>query len=130
MNGHAVNGFSHSSLPTAPPPEPIDRPSTPPPPPPEVHATPPPPEEYPPPPPPAAANEQPPPPPTEVKKKIKQGWGPSSYKQPLSVEEILRKKKEADEAASKVCFDPKTYVSNVYTASLSGRGLTDLDVIM
>ncbi|KAL8854262.1 MAG: hypothetical protein Q9221_000976 [Calogaya cf. arnoldii] len=104
MNGHAVNGFSHSSLPTAPPPEPIDRPSTPPPPPPELQAPPPPPEEYPPPPPPAAANEQPPPPPTEVKKKIKQGWGPSSYKQPLSVEEILRKKKEADEAASKPKF--------------------------
>lgn len=126
MNGHAVNGFLQNSLPSAPPPEPFDRPSTPPPPPPELQAPPSPPEDFPPPPPPAAVNEQPPPPPTEVKKKTKQGWGPSSYKQPLSVEEILRKKKEADEAASKVCFNPQIYVSYVYTTSFSAQGHTDL----
>jgi hypothetical protein len=34
-----------------------------------------------------------------VKKKRKAGW---DSRQPLSVEEILRKKKEADEAAAKV----------------------------
>jgi hypothetical protein len=36
-------------------------------------------------------------------KKKKQGWGTSSTRQPLSVEELLRKKKEADEVAAKVC---------------------------
>lgn len=107
MNGHAVNGSLQNSLSSVAPPEPFERPATPPPPPPELQAPPPPPEEFPPPPPPpATVNEQPPPPPTEAKKNTKQGWGPSNYKQPLSVEEILRKKKEADEAASKVCFNP------------------------
>jgi len=36
-------------------------------------------------------------------KKKKQGWGTSGTRQPLSVEELLRKKREADEAAAKVC---------------------------
>ncbi|KAL8706158.1 MAG: hypothetical protein Q9201_000793 [Fulgogasparrea decipioides] len=104
MNGLAVNSVLHDRLPTVPPPEPLKRPDTPPPPPPELQAPPPPPEELVPPPPPAAATDQPPPPPTEAKKKVKQGWGSSTYKQPLSVEEILRKKREADEAASKPKF--------------------------
>ena len=34
--------------------------------------------------------------------KRKKGWGSKSSKQPLSIEDILKKKKEADEAASKV----------------------------
>lgn len=76
--------------------------TVPPPPPPEQQAPPPPPEELPPPPPPTAETEQPPPPPLQVKKKAKQGWDTPKYKQPLSVEEILRKKRESDEAASKV----------------------------
>ncbi|KAL8679806.1 MAG: hypothetical protein Q9186_003922 [Xanthomendoza sp. 1 TL-2023] len=105
MNGLIVNGHSQVPPVTAAPPEPLDRPPTPPPPPPpELQAPPPPPEECPPPPPPVAIVEQPPPPPTEAKKKAKQGWGSSSYKQPLSVEEMLRKKREADEAASKPKF--------------------------
>lgn len=83
--------------------EPIERPSSPPPPPPEFFAPPPPPEDLPPPPPPSTTNSQqpPPPPPAEIRKKRSSG---SSLRdrQPLSVEEILRKKKEADEAAAKV----------------------------
>ncbi|KAL8952420.1 MAG: hypothetical protein Q9222_001655 [Ikaeria aurantiellina] len=75
-----------------PPPDPAEQTNLPPPPPPELQAPPPPPEDY------------IPPPPEEVQKKTKQGWGSSTYKQPLSVEEILRKKREADEAASKPKF--------------------------
>ncbi|KAL8709086.1 MAG: hypothetical protein Q9220_006107 [cf. Caloplaca sp. 1 TL-2023] len=76
-----------------PPPDPAEQSNPPPPPPPELQAPPPPPEDF------------IPPPPEEVqKKKIKQGWGSSNYKQPLSVEELLRKKREADEAASKPKF--------------------------
>lgn len=83
--------------------EPIDRPSSPPPPPPEFFAPPPPPEDLPPPPPPSTTNGQqpPPPPPAEIRKNKISGSG-SRDRQPLSVEEILRKKKEADEAAAKV----------------------------
>lgn len=83
--------------------EPIERPSSPPPPPPEFFAPPPPPEDLPPPPPPSTTNAQqpPPPPPAEIRKYKISGSG-SHDRQPLSVEEILRKKKEADEAAAKV----------------------------
>ncbi|MCJ1435971.1 mRNA splicing protein prp28 [Xylographa pallens] len=92
MNGHLTNGD------VVPPPPPVDLA---PPPPPEYTAPPPPPEDFPPPPPPGS--EAPPPPlPVEVKKK-KSGWA-SSTRQPLSVEEILRKKREADEAAAKPKF--------------------------
>lgn len=80
--------------------EPIERPASPPPPPPEFLAPPPPPEDLPPPPPPAT-NSQPPPPPGDSKKK-KTGAGSSQARQPLSVEEILKNKKQADEAAAKV----------------------------
>ena len=91
MNGHLTNGD------VVPPPPPVD-PA--PPPPPEYTAPPPPPEDFPPPPPPGS-EAPPPPPPGEVKKK-KSGWA-ANARQPLSVEEILRKKREADEAAAKVC---------------------------
>ncbi|KAL8905821.1 MAG: hypothetical protein Q9207_002392 [Kuettlingeria erythrocarpa] len=101
MNGYAQTIGAPA---IAPPVEPVDRPASPPPPPPDAQAPPPPPDEFPPPPPPAAVNEQPPPPPKEAKKRSKHGWGSSDYKQPLSVEEILRKKREADEAASKPKF--------------------------
>jgi hypothetical protein len=37
--------------------------------------------------------------------KKKAGWGNKRSAMPLSVEELLRKKKEADEAAAKVCDD-------------------------
>ena len=68
------------------------------PPPPESDAPPPPPEDVPPPPPdpvPAA-------PVNRVKKK--KGWGSASTRQPVSVEDLLRRKKEAAEAAAKVSF--------------------------
>jgi ATP-dependent RNA helicase DDX23/PRP28 len=37
-----------------------------------------------------------------VVKKKKAGWGASAAAKPLSVEELLRKKREADAAAAKV----------------------------
>lgn len=86
-----------------PPPPPSDlngRPPSPPPPPPEANAPPPPPEDLPPPPP----SEIPTPPANEdVVIKKKKGWGAPRDRGPLSIEEILKKKKEADEAAAKVC---------------------------
>lgn len=89
--------------------DPIERPSSPPPPPPEFFAPPPPPEDLPPPPPPSTANGQPPPPPppAEIRKK-RFSDSSSRDRQPLSVEEILRKKKEADEAAAKVWIHAHT----------------------
>jgi hypothetical protein len=45
----------------------------------------------------------PPPPPVESQKKQKLGWGAKKPSvTPLSVEELIRKKKEADAATSKV----------------------------
>ena len=111
MNGHLTNGdalaIPHSPI------DPIDRPPSPPPPPPDSFAPPPPPEDFlppppedlPPPPPPSGDHDALPPPPAEVKKK-KAGWGSGPTRQPLSVEEILRKKREADEAAAKVRTPP------------------------
>ncbi|KAJ5583030.1 hypothetical protein N7535_001650 [Penicillium sp. DV-2018c] len=83
--------------------DPVARPPTPPPPPPEDFAAPPPPPDssVPPPPP----NDVPPPPPVEAGKKQKKGWGakrPTAT--PLSVEELIRKKKEADAAMAKPKF--------------------------
>lgn len=76
-----------SNLEQPPPPPPLDFA---PPPPPDVPAPPPPPEEEPPAPPPAT-------------KKKKQGWGAKRpAPAPLSVEELVRKKREADAAAAKV----------------------------
>ncbi|KAI9724557.1 MAG: mRNA splicing protein prp28 [Candelaria pacifica] len=88
MNGHLTNG--DTMLATIPPP------------PPDVSAPPPPPEEILPPPPPST--EQPPPPPAPDTVKKKAGWGAPAKPGPLSIEEILRKKREADEAASKPKF--------------------------
>ncbi|MCJ1377269.1 mRNA splicing protein prp28 [Xylographa soralifera] len=97
MNGHLTNGDMFP-----PPPPPVDLA---PPPPPEYTAPPPPPEDFPPPPPPGTGA-PPPPPPVEVKKK-KSGWA-SNARQPLSIEEILKKKREADEAAAKPKFLSKS----------------------
>ncbi|KAJ5129864.1 uncharacterized protein N7515_005903 [Penicillium bovifimosum] len=81
--------------------DPVARPPTPPPPPPEDLAAPPPPPDsgVPPPPP----NDVPPPPPVEAGKKEKKGWGAKRPAvTPLSVEELIRKKKDADAAMAKV----------------------------
>jgi ATP-dependent RNA helicase DDX23/PRP28 len=88
MNG-STNG--NSSVPP-PPSDPL-----PPPPPPNSFPPPPPADSLPPPPP---SDSLPPPPEEPVKKK--KGWGAPRDRGPLSIEDILRKKKEADEAASKV----------------------------
>jgi ATP-dependent RNA helicase DDX23/PRP28 len=86
----------------------------PPPPPSDLSAPPPPPESFEPPPPPDTIAPPPPPPETDervlgtrvpspklaVTRKI--GWGAKPKAEPLSVEELLRKKREAEEAASKV----------------------------
>jgi ATP-dependent RNA helicase DDX23/PRP28 len=111
-----MNGVSNG-YPPAPPADPIARPPTPPPPP-DADAPPPPPDSYIPPPP---TSDIPPPPksilvdypteeldlgPVSLPKKKKTGWGAQPKTAPLSVEELLRKKREADEAASKVCFNP------------------------
>ncbi|EGD90541.1 pre-mRNA-splicing ATP-dependent RNA helicase PRP28 [Trichophyton rubrum D6] len=97
-----IKDSSYGSIePPQPPPEPIERPPTPPPPPPADHSLPPPPPDIPAPPPPDSLV-PPPPPPSEPKKK--KGWGTTKAANPLSVEELLRKKKEADEAASKPKF--------------------------
>ena len=99
MDGIISNGSTETPS-SVPPPAPSERPPAPPPPPPEDSAAPPPPPEQPAPPPPP--EEEPPAPPPETKKK-KQGWGakkPAST--PLSVEELVRKKREADAAAAKV----------------------------
>jgi ATP-dependent RNA helicase DDX23/PRP28 len=99
-NGHA-NGEAMASPP--PPPESLNgRVSSPPPPPPDSLVPPPPPTDFAPPPP----EDLPPPPPTsnEQPQKKKLGWGAAKSRGPLSIEEILQKKKEADEAAAKVRF--------------------------
>jgi ATP-dependent RNA helicase DDX23/PRP28 len=80
-----VNGHHDIGLP-APPIDPITRPETPPPPPVEIEAPPPPVEE-----------DVPPPPP-------KRAPAPKPKATPLSVEELLKKKREADAAASKPKF--------------------------
>ncbi|KAI2792429.1 Pre-mRNA-splicing ATP-dependent RNA helicase prp28 [Penicillium oxalicum] len=100
MEGIETNGISVP--PPAPPPDSFERPPSPPPPPPEDLGAPPPPPDaaLPPPPPPDA----PPAPPAEPLKK-KSGWGtkkPSAA--PLSVEELIKKKKDADAAAAKPKF--------------------------
>jgi ATP-dependent RNA helicase DDX23/PRP28 len=98
MEGIVTNGSADG--PSAPPPDLVERPPTPPPPPPEdLGAPPPPPDAGLPPPPPEDA---PPAPPPEVKKK-KLGWGAKKpAPAPLSVEDLIKKKKDADAAAAKV----------------------------
>lgn len=98
LNGTAesiANGINGHGDP--PPPPPSD--SIPPPPP--ENFAPPPPQDLPPPPP-SESHPQPPAPPQEPKKKA--GWGAPKGRQPLSIEEILQKKKEADQAAAKPKF--------------------------
>ncbi|KAE8149267.1 Pre-mRNA-splicing ATP-dependent RNA helicase prp28 [Aspergillus avenaceus] len=100
-----MEGITNGQAPPVPPPEPIERPPTPPPPPPEDSgvaagaAPPPPPDAGAPPPPPEIPA---PPPPEPVKKKV--GWGGGGKSTPLSVEELVRKKREADAVASKPKF--------------------------
>ncbi|EEH07371.1 pre-mRNA-splicing ATP-dependent RNA helicase PRP28 [Histoplasma capsulatum G186AR] len=98
--------------PPGPPPEPFERSPTPPPPPPVSLVPPPPPDAAAPPPPPDSIAPPPPPedaplpePPATKRKKV--GWGSQRSATPLSVEELLRKKREADEAASKPKFLPR-----------------------
>ncbi|GAD98241.1 DEAD/DEAH box helicase, putative [Paecilomyces variotii No. 5] len=110
MDGIVTSG----GPPPAPPADPVERPPTPPPPPPPEHALPPPPSDAsaPPPPPdttapPPPPEDAPPPPPVpavEKKKKKKAGWDSQRSTTPLSVEELLRKKREADAAAAKPKF--------------------------
>ncbi|CAG8950362.1 hypothetical protein HYFRA_00006855, partial [Hymenoscyphus fraxineus] len=69
-------------------------------PPPPSTSAPPPPSDLPPPPP----TESLPPPPEEPVKKKKAGWGAPRDRGPLSIEDILKKKKEADDAAAKPKF--------------------------
>ena len=118
MNGIVTNSHADTTFP-APPADPIERPPTPPPPPDEVPPFPP--ADLAVPPPPSHASVPPPPPPADLKaelsiedsidappaaKKKKTGWASQPKATPLSVEELLRKKREADEAASKVCSAP------------------------
>ncbi|CAI7581068.1 unnamed protein product [Penicillium glandicola] len=90
-------------FPPLPPPDPVERPPSPPPPPPEdLAAPPPPPDSIAPPPPP---DDVPPPPPVGTQKKQKLGWGAKKPAvTPLSVEDLIRKKKEADAATAKPKF--------------------------
>jgi ATP-dependent RNA helicase DDX23/PRP28 len=99
-----------------PPPPPPSDPFPPPPPPSDDVPPPPPSDDVPPPPPPASDLPPPPPPPptngsldTEEDlqpnlRKRKLGWGAKPKTQPLSIEELLAKKKAADEAAAKPKF--------------------------
>ena len=97
MNGHTTNGTVVEALPP-PPPDPFDKPPTPPPPPPESLVPPPPPDDLPP------LPDDLPPLPANGKKVKKTTGSTSNSRQPLSVEELLRKKREANEAAAKVLF--------------------------
>jgi ATP-dependent RNA helicase DDX23/PRP28 len=90
-----MEGFTNGDLSIPPPP-----PDTLAPPPPPGSSAPPPPSELPPPPP----SDTLPPPPEEPSKKKKAGWGAPRDRGPLSIEDILKKKKEADEAAAKVRY--------------------------
>lgn len=97
----------NSSIEAGPPPPPPPSYTSAPPPPPDLFQPPPPPDTIAPPPPPPEGDQRLPEPreasPISVGKKKKTGWGSQPKTVPLSVEELLRKKREADEAASKVC---------------------------
>ncbi|MCJ1308881.1 mRNA splicing protein prp28 [Agyrium rufum] len=92
----------------------LDRIPSPPPPPPDHQLPPPPGDNVPPPPsesiPPPPSDDVPPPPsdiapvvPKPLKKVKKHTSGQAPSRQPLSIEELLKRKREADEAAAKVC---------------------------
>jgi hypothetical protein len=120
---HVLPHISYSMTEVIPPP---------PPPPSDLFAPPPPPESFEPPPPPDAVA-PPPPPPESYEKGLgtkvpspkpavvkKSGWGAKPKIAPVSVEELLRKKREADEAASKVSTSNYTshlLLHNVYIKS-------------
>jgi ATP-dependent RNA helicase DDX23/PRP28 len=87
-----------------PPPPPPSPPSDVVPPPPPADVPPPPPPSILPPPPPPSDLPPPPPPVDEPSKKRKLGWGAKPKAQPLNIEELLAKKKAADEAAAKPKF--------------------------
>jgi ATP-dependent RNA helicase DDX23/PRP28 len=91
-----MHGPFNTSLSPPPPPPEFQAP----PPPPDFLAPPPPPDEFAPPPPPSPVNGQPPPW-IEIKKKTNHSRILQDRK-PLSIEELLKKKKEADELAAKV----------------------------
>ena len=123
-NGH-MNGGVHATMamngrqPSPPPPPPE---SSAPPPPPPMSFAPPPPSDLPP----------PPPPPSEEAKKTKKGWGAPRDRGPLSIEDILKKKKDADEAAAKVCLQTHriSLFSNVYKTSIvSYDACTDIPTL-
>jgi ATP-dependent RNA helicase DDX23/PRP28 len=141
MAGIDMNGSS-TGFPPAPPADPIARPPSPPPPP-SAGAPPPPPDSFIPPPP---TSDLPPPPPSifvddsldepdlaplPLPKKKKTGWGAQPKTAPLSVEELLRKKREADEAASKVRRQSRSIACSheIYkTLHRPSSNITDLHV--
>src|SRR6185436_18756599 len=103
-SGATMNGYASSDIDAIPPPPPSDFI---PPPPASDDLPPAPPEELPPAPP---SDDLPPPPPSDPAElapppKKKKGWA-APKKEPLSIEEILRKKREADAAAAKVSIFP------------------------
>ena len=104
-------GFSNGDTPIPPPPPDVLAP-----PPPPSSSAPPPPAELPPPPPSDAL----PPPPEDPAKRKKAGWGAPRDRGPLSIEDILKKKKEADEAAAKVRYPSRSssYETDVHKARL------------
>ena len=99
MASSTVNGTDRH-LP-GPPVDTMQRPPSPPPPP--VEAVPPPPSDDVPPPPPTGLEDENGPS-LNAPKKTKKGWGTKLKSQPLSVEELVRAKREADAAASKPKF--------------------------
>ena len=102
-----MNGINRTSSPPPPPPELFHPPA-----PPDDASIPPPPEDVPPPPPNTLANGiNGPEPQTE---KVKKGWSTKPARKPLSVEEMLRKKREADEAAAKVQHSPVPCLTDVH----------------
>lgn len=123
MNGECIEPSVVPARIPSPPPPPPDLAA--PPPPPDVSAPPPPPEDLPPPPP-STTNGELPATPFEATKKRKVGW---EGKQPLSVEEILRKKKEADEAAAKVrILSTQAMRHDVHLLSYSSLSSNSTDV--
>lgn len=92
--------------------------AVPPPPPPDISAPPPP------------SDLPPPPPPEEPIKKAKAGWGSAPRDRgPLSIEDILKKKKEADEAAAKVGSPPSNPHLLFSCLRASSINLTSTDLI-
>lgn len=113
----SING--HRPLDSLPPPPPPPAVGSNPPAPPSDIAIPPPPEDVPPPPP-ESSIEAVDVPEAPIIARKKQGWSNKTSRQPLSVEEIIKKKKEADEAASKVSLPLYLCSCQMFTFSYSG----------